>query len=142
MAPWAHRYVGLPAAERGREPSTGLDCWGLVRLVLAREAGIDAPSWEEAYSGFCSVDDARVLIESVHAGWEEIDVTRGDPLQSFDVLLFNGLRSALHVGVAVDGETFLHVDPFVTLTAAVERWRGPKWESRMRGVYRSRTLSA
>lgn len=139
---WASRYVGLPAAERGRDPSTGLDCWGLVRLVLSREAGIDAPSWEDAYAGFCSVEDARGLIDSVRAEWDEIDVPGGAQLREFDVLLFKGLRTALHVGVAVDFETFLHVDPFVTLTAAVERWRGPKWEARMLGVYRSRRLSA
>ncbi len=107
-----------------------------MRLVLSREAGIEAPSWEEAYSSFCTVDDARGLIASVADEWFPIDIQGGDTLSAFDVLLFRGLRTALHVGVAIDSETFIHVDPFVTVTAAIERWRGPRWESRMLGVYR------
>lgn len=141
MGAWASKYVGLPAAERGRDAATGLDCWGLVRLVLSQEAGIEAPSWENAYSGFCTVEGARGLIDSVGEEWSEVDAAGGARLQAFDVLLFAGLRTALHVGVAVDAETFLHCDPFVTLTAAIERWRGPKWEARMLAVYRSRRLS-
>ena len=42
---WLDRYIGLPWKIGGRELHGGIDCWGLVRLVMRDEAGIDMPSW-------------------------------------------------------------------------------------------------
>ena len=38
---WLDRYIGLPWKIGGRELHGGIDCWGLVRLVMRDEAGID-----------------------------------------------------------------------------------------------------
>jgi cell wall-associated NlpC family hydrolase len=40
---WAAQYVGLPFRDKGRA-RTGLDCYGLVVLVLREQFGVEVPS--------------------------------------------------------------------------------------------------
>lgn len=41
---WAEKYVGLPFVDGGRDWK-GCDCWGLVKLILQTECGIEVPSY-------------------------------------------------------------------------------------------------
>ena len=41
---WAGHYIGLPFLEHGRS-IRGLDCWGLVRLVLHEQFDVCLPSY-------------------------------------------------------------------------------------------------
>lgn len=41
---WINEYVGIPYRWGGRDES-GLDCYGLVKLVYANEYGIELPDW-------------------------------------------------------------------------------------------------
>jgi hypothetical protein len=45
---WANTYVGLPWKERGRDRG-GIDCFGLVRLVLIEQRGVRLPSFAGDY---------------------------------------------------------------------------------------------
>src|SRR5512144_1011435 len=45
---WVAEYVGIPFVDLGRDRQ-GCDCWGLVRLILAGQAGLALPSLATGY---------------------------------------------------------------------------------------------
>jgi cell wall-associated NlpC family hydrolase len=105
---WSAAYVGLPWLDGGRTPR-GVDCWGLVRLVLCRERGLELPGYGET--------SARQLIavaRAISAGkdgedWREVP----NGLQrAFDVCVMRltGRGAIGHVGVMVDAAHVLHVE--------------------------------
>ncbi|WP_147615874.1 NlpC/P60 family protein [Treponema pectinovorum] len=49
MFEWVHKYVGIPFCSSGRD-FTGVDCYGLVRLILNNEYGYDLPLLTGNYS--------------------------------------------------------------------------------------------
>jgi cell wall-associated NlpC family hydrolase len=90
---WVEKYIGLPFLKAGTNPVTGVDCWNLVRLVLAEQRNITLP-----------------LQGGPVAGWGPCDA----PPQAFDVVVMGavagfGSQSEPHVGVMVDGERLLHI---------------------------------
>lgn len=102
---WWGPYVGLPFVPRGRD-RTGLDCWGLARMVYASELAIDLPSFD----AISPIEARRVATEMESARdvppWHAVDQPR-----AFDMLLMAGRpggRVALHVGVMVDATHVLH----------------------------------
>lgn len=120
-----NRYVGTPFLAGGRQHG-GLDCWGLVRLVLLEEFGIDVP----AYGGLpCSVAEP---IEREIDGWINIEVGRARP---GDVLwLRTGARTD-HVGIIARRGRMLHTTPRTGVV--LERYEAPPWwPGRIVGVYR------
>ena len=49
MYAWVEKYVGIPFVSGGRD-KTGLDCYGLVRLVLRDEYGYNLPVFNGDYT--------------------------------------------------------------------------------------------
>ncbi|NMW23861.1 C40 family peptidase, partial [Rhodanobacter denitrificans] len=45
---WAGPYVGIPYRTHGRDRA-GVDCWGLVRLVMAEVFGAELPDYGDTY---------------------------------------------------------------------------------------------
>ena len=41
---WVNDYVGIPYTQGGRG-HTGVDCWGLIALVMYEQRGIDIPDF-------------------------------------------------------------------------------------------------
>lgn len=129
--PWWNEYVGLPFADKGRTRE-GCDCWGLVRLVLHEQFGIDLPSYTDDYTS--TADNAGIAgaIDSNMAGWRI--VPPGEAREG-DVALFRIGGLPLHVGVVIgDVRYMLHV--CMGIDACTEQYRAPRWLSRLEGVYR------
>lgn len=105
MSHWADRFVGLPFKRMGRD-AAGLDCWGLVRLVLAEQAAIILPSY--------SKDDPDGWSIEAHAAPHKT-VTEAKALDV--AILFTDVKSGLgwksvpiHIGIFTDAKNILHVE--------------------------------
>jgi len=101
---WAERYVGLPFKDFGRGFS-GVDCWGLVRLVLKNECNVEVPSYGEISARDLVRVTSTIASESNCDPWRPVD--HGE-LQPFDVALMRG--KPLHVGIMASATQVLHVE--------------------------------
>lgn len=101
---WVYEYIGLPYKLNGRDRG-GIDCWGLVWLVLAEQFGVDLPSLQGQYDdagdhGGISrlIDETRVLVDAVQVDY---------PADG-DIVVLRYMGYTTHVGV-VAGPYVLHI---------------------------------
>ncbi|ODN68543.1 NlpC/P60 family protein [Methylobrevis pamukkalensis] len=107
MPHWSESYIGLPFAEKGRTRE-GLDCWGLVRLVLAEQCGIELPGYDADYACVAEVREIAAALGKAQASADWLPVLPGSE-RVFDVALFRRGRLEGHVGVIVERGRVLHV---------------------------------
>lgn len=132
---WAGYYIGLPFLDHGRDRS-GLDCWGLVRLVMAEQFGIAMPSYINEYQRTTQVDKISSLIERESAGWKII--LSGDE-SCGDVVVLRVRGKPMHVGMVLGDQQMLHIE--LGINSAIERYAGVRWADRLAGFYRYNSLS-
>ena len=104
---WTGRYVGLPFRDGGRDFS-GVDCWGLVRLVLDKECGIELPTYAEIGANDLSAIAGMTKRET--ASGEQWIIVAPPSARQFDVALMHRRRAAVHVGIVVAGKRLLHIE--------------------------------
>ena len=132
---WVRRWVGIPFASRGRDPGKGLDCWGLVRAVLADHWQVEVPSYDEGYhTAADSREIARLVAGELPLAWRPVE---GLPKPG-DVALLRVRGLACHVGIVVEAGRLLHTLP--GHEAAVDRLDSPLWARRVLGYYRHEAL--
>lgn len=122
-----NKYIGIPYKPAGRDV-TGIDCYGLVRLVQKEQFGIELPSFDTEYDGN---DEARLeeLIKQYKEGWEQIDKP-----EAGSVVLFSVLGYESHIGIAVDSESFLHVRE--NMDSVIEPFSTSRWNKRIVGHFK------
>lgn len=112
MSKWAEPYMTLTFRDGGRD-FPAVDCWGMVRLVLAREAGIELPTYGDI--------PAKALLKiarqmgSDHAlpPWAPVTGER----KAFDVVTMTAnpgascpRRAIVHVGILTGPDRVLHIE--------------------------------
>lgn len=114
---WAAAYVGMPFVARGRDAAAdgGLDCYGLVRAVLADRAGVTLPAYGACGQSRDKLRQAAAIALGRAAGtWRR--VTHGTE-RELDVAeieevykdRFNLFQSApLHLGIVAAPGWLLH----------------------------------
>lgn len=126
------KYIGIPYVEDGRDPAVGLDCKGLL-LVLLKDLGIDLPD-------ICSESDwakcgRNLFVEKYHENTFEIEQS---DLEPGDLIMVRG-RSGVgdHVAVCVGDGQFIHSVFGVGVVKG--RLSEKSVQRRMLGCYRVRT---
>ncbi|MBI3441730.1 MAG: C40 family peptidase [Proteobacteria bacterium] len=127
---WAGHYIGLPFMDHGRDRS-GLDCWGLVRLVMAEQFCLALPSYLHEYQRTTQVDKISALIERESPKWKAIPL--GKELCG-DVAVLRVRGRPMHVGMVLGDQQMLHIE--LGINSALERYVGARWAERLAGFYR------
>jgi cell wall-associated NlpC family hydrolase len=132
---WTVDYVGLPFKEGGRDRQ-GLDCYGLLRLVINERFAGAVPEYEGiAYRAGADKDLLAAVMDERVRLWMPVRV--GDE-QPGDGILLRVMGRPIHVGVVVAKGWMLHVEK--DCDSVLERFTaGSRWERRVLGFYRHAT---
>jgi cell wall-associated NlpC family hydrolase len=103
---WAAKYVGLPFADHGRDHD-GVDCWGLVRLVLLEQCSIEVPSYGETSAHDLAMVTQLVGRDAYLDPWVPV---MANGILPFDVAVMFRRHDPTHVGIMVDNERILHIE--------------------------------
>jgi cell wall-associated NlpC family hydrolase len=123
---WVAAYIGLPFQEKGRD-RTGLDCYGLVRLIYTELYGIELPSYSDEYKDTRDTQGMVRLVQKIAHRWERID----EP-QEGDVIVLKCIFGP-HAGVVVAPGIMVHAERGVQ--SNWDRYTDPMWSKRIVGFY-------
>lgn len=121
------KLIGIPFVDRGRDPKTGLDCYGLAREVF-RMHGIDLPEFWIACEDASHINQT-VSNEKESGRWIRLEKPEAPCLV---VLRFNNFQWN-HVGVYIGGGKFIHTARKTGVR--IERLDHPYWRNRIEGFY-------
>lgn len=122
-------YLGIPFVGGGRTRESGLDCWGLVRLVYLEQLGLDL----REYAGVTPEDPVWTSIAEEEATASWLEVPHGDRREG-DVVILRVLGLPWHVGVMVDQRAFVHT--VKNIGVCIERIDSVHWKNRVLGYRR------
>ncbi len=125
---WAGHYIGLPYKSRGRD-TKGLDCWGLVRLVLHEQMNIQVPSYTAFYDSAENPQQVGSLVRRVSLNWGRVSWG-----QCGDVLVLRMRGEPMHIGLVLDETYMLHIERGIN--SVIERYDSSKWKKRIIGIFR------
>lgn len=129
---WSGMYVGLPFKEGGRDRQ-GLDCYGLLRLVINERFDGAIPEYEGiAYRQGHDRDLLAALMDERIRLWTPVPMGSERP---GDGALLRVMGRPIHVGVVVSSGWMLHIEK--DCDSVLERFdAGSRWGRRLLGFYR------
>jgi len=136
---WSTKYLDIPFIKGGRDFS-GLDCGGLVLLVLKEECGVAAKDFGSPYVcnwnvGKIGLNVTATCIESVIDEWIIVEKPK-----EFDLVRFKIGRIPSHVGVMVKYPYFLHVTEDLGYTKISDVRNNADWGKRFFEYRRHKAL--
>lgn len=127
---WVGHYIGLPFKEHGRDRS-GIDCWGLVRLVMGEQFGVSLPSYATHYDSTTREDQLAPLIEEERKWWIPVEAGKE---QLGDVVVLRMRGQPIHVGLVIETGRMLHAE--VGIGSVLDSYKSARWHLRVTGFYR------
>lgn len=107
--PWSDEYIGIPFKDTPEASRNGLNCYGLIRLVYRERLSIELDDFSDEYYGIGVDENSRVTISEAFkrnlTTWYKIIVIP----EAYDIVTFRYGRETSHIGLALDGENFLHI---------------------------------
>lgn len=95
--------IGIPFVDGGRDPNTGLDCWGLI-IVAAKRLGIEIPDYQ------IQCFDTKNIVKQVYRDkkdWVKIN----EPVEGCIIGMARSTSfpdSINHFGIYIGQRYFLH----------------------------------
>lgn len=123
---WTNKYVGIPYRDKGRDTS-GIDCYGLARLVYKEELGIDLPSFDDEYLAHDQNSQSELT-----ARYKEQWIPVEEPKEA-DLVVFKIAGFESHIGIVVNDKQFLHARS--GQDSAIETFDSFKWKNRVAGFF-------
>jgi cell wall-associated NlpC family hydrolase len=123
-------YIGLPFKFRGRTRE-GVDCWGLVRLVLNEVYGKSLPSFDliekPSIPEFAQLIDAELAL---------LNIPQVQCPLAGDIVVMRCGRFPCHVGLYIGDGYVLHSDILGRDLSKLDRVTSPRIAARIEGYYR------
>ena len=117
--------IGVPFVNGGRNPNSGLDCWGLSTEVFSRY-GIQLPDYK------ISCEDASKINKHVDRQKQFWRRCEGEiPIPALVVIRFSVYCD--HTGVYIGNGRFIHTRKGVGVN--IDRVDSPAWSKRIEGFY-------
>lgn len=104
---WVLQYMRLRFTPNGRMRDTGVDCYGLVRLILMEQCGFSLPAYDLHYDGQDSDQVCGAHVQHVvsQPEWRQVSTPR-----QFDVALLMGPGgNASHCGLYCTTSRIIHI---------------------------------
>jgi cell wall-associated NlpC family hydrolase len=130
--PWVKNYIGIPFVSNGRAKE-GCDCYGLVRLALRNEYGIELPALSDDYENALNIKETSRLFT------EQLPVLAAEKLEGPEekaVVIITEHGSPCHLGLCAGDGHILHTT--VKTGAVCQRVTHPDLRGRIGGYYRVR----
>lgn len=125
------KYVGIPFKDRGRD-RTGIDCWGVVRLVYRDHFGLELPSYIEQYvTAFDHIELGNLIRKERYKKWNAYPLGAE---RIGDVILIRLKGQPMHVGIVTKQGYMLHV--MNGIDVCEESYLTRLWRCRIVGFYR------
>jgi cell wall-associated NlpC family hydrolase len=127
--------IGIPFANRGRDPDKGLDCYGLVKVIYNRQ-GIQLPEYSAEWN---NAEKINSLINGARntGPWEEINA--GDIDKNVPCVIAIRLAAppgmVNHTGVYIGNSKFIHTRERAG-GVCIDRIDSPAWRRCIVGFYK------
>lgn len=129
MYSWVQDYIGIPFVSGGRD-RTGLDCYGLIRLVLMEQYGCKLPLLDGKYDNALNLyDTSPLFFQQLPILTEKI---AGPQERALALLEMHQLPC--HLGLFCGGESIIHSRAGVGVVA--ERLDSRRLPGKIVGWYR------
>lgn len=129
MYTWVQEYIGIPFQSRGRD-RRGLDCYGLIRLVLMEQYGCKLPLLDGGYDNALNLyDTSPLFFQQLPILAEKI---AGPQEKALALLEMHQLPC--HLGLFCGGESIIHSRAGVGVVA--ERLDSRRLPGKIVGWYR------
>lgn len=123
-------YIGLRFLDGGRD-SSGVDCWGLVKLVYREQLRIELPDFD------IRSNDSQAIADQVSLQlprWDKLERPEPGAVVAIRLDQARHPRIVTHVGLCVDGGYFLHA--LERTGTVLTRVTHPYWRGLVEGFYR------
>lgn len=144
--PWVEEYMKIPFKKDGMTRD-GLNCYGLVRIIMLDRCGIEIPAFEEISSHELALVEGTINEGKNHTRWVPVDVGLE---KIYDVGVFKELcvvdkkirAMAIHVGIVVAPGWVLHAkeELGIVMQSYQDKAGMRKTVGKLQGFYRHRAL--